>query len=188
MNIKGTSLTSTYNFVKLNYTSRFDEWLQKLPEDSRKLFSGIILAGGWYPISDGMIIPTKLIAKMFFDGDDKKAAYRIGEHSAVEGLNGVYRMFLKIASPSFVIKKSASILKTYYQDIVAEMIESNENSGIIHIKGFKEDEKLIFDRISAWVFKIFEIIKANPSEVKYIIIPTLDNNVEAKISLKWHKK
>ena len=185
MNIKGTSLNGTLNFVKEKFPSRIDEWIEQLPARSRDMFSNVILATHWYPMEEGLIIPTKIISKLFYSGNDKKASYEIGRYSAEEGLKGIYKIFIKIASPKYVLKRSTVIFKTYYQDIDAQIIENMDNEVVFYIKGFKQSEQLIFDRISGWIFEILKIIKSQPLDIKYILIPQAGGFVDSKILTKW---
>ncbi len=185
MNIKGTSLTGTLNFVKNTFPGRIDEWIEELPVRSRKMFLNAILATHWYPIEEGLIIPTKIIAKLFYAGNEKKASYEIGKYSAQEGLKGIYKIFIKVASPKYVLKRSSVIFKTYYEQIDAQITEDKNNEVTFYIKGFKEKEQLIFDRISGWIFEILKIIKTQPLDVKYLLVPQSGDFVDARILVKW---
>jgi len=185
MNIKGTSLTSTYDFVKDNFPSRVDEWLQDLPIRSRELFTKTILATHWYSVQEGMIIPTKSIAKLFYDGDEKTASYNIGLYSANTGLKGIYKIFIKVASPSYVLQRSSRIFKTYYDPIEISIIEDEDKQVVFQIKKINENEFILLDRISGWIFRILELINALPIEVKYSTNSVGSGFVDAKILVKW---
>lgn len=185
MKIKGTSLTSTYDFVKNTFPLRLDEWLQDLPTRSRELYTKMILATHWYPIQEGMIIPTKSIAKLFYDGNEKKASYNIGLYSADEGLKGIYKIFIKIASPNYVLQRSSRIFKTYYDPIEISIIEDEDKHVILQINDIDENYKLLFDRISGWIFRILELINALPLEVKFTSNSIAGGKLDTKILVKW---
>lgn len=185
MNIKGTSLTSTYDFVKTNFPTQVDDWLQDLPARSRELFTKTILATHWYSIQEGLIIPTKSIAKLFYNGDEKKASYNIGLYSANEGLTGIYKIFIKIASTSYVLKRSASIFKTYYDPIEISILDEQNGFVVLQINKINDSDLILLDRICGWIFRIIELINSIPIEVKYTTNVVAGGFVDAKIFVKW---
>jgi hypothetical protein len=172
-------------FVRDKYPDKYDEWIGELPAKSRILFINPILATQWYPIQEGMIIPTKLIAKFFYGGNEKKASYAIGEYSAKVGLSSVYRIFVKIASTTYVLSKCERIFKTYYETIDVDFEKLEEKKVRFMIKGFKTEENLIFSRICGWISELLRIIGQEPEDVVYNEIPAEGEYVNAEIIAEW---
>lgn len=167
MTIKGTSVKSTYNFVNKTHSAQEQLWLDSLPETSRELMTSAVMSTQWYPIIDGMITPVQKIADLFYDGDENRTAYEVGKFSAIEGLKGVYKIFVKMASPIFVLKRSPRIFNTYYSDVNFEILESDSNKAVFLVKGFKKVHESIFSRIDGWIEETLRIIGAKPIEVSH---------------------
>jgi len=184
MFVKGTSAVSTFDFVKSQYSDQLDEWISSLPDESKEIFTDTILATNWYPMQAGLIVPTKHVAKLFYSGDAEKASFEIGQFSAKKGLSGVYSLFVKIAKPSFVLKRSPQIFSTYYKNSSFEIIEDGSNFANFKITGFKKQDELIIKRIEGWIEKVLEIV----GEKKYSVISEVedhDDKIIAYIDAEW---
>lgn len=185
MQIKGTSVKSTHNFVKKRHADKEQLWIDSLPEASQELMLYPVMATQWYPIMDGMIIPVQKIAELFYNNNENKAAYEIGKYSAEEGLNGVYKIFVKMASPSFVLKRSPKIFNTYYTDVKFEITDSNSKMAKFKVTGFQEEHTQIFTRIDGWIEETLRIIGSKPIEVSHKVEKTDSNNVIGRILALW---
>lgn len=183
MEIKGSSLKSTNDFVKENFPDRYSEWLENLPQESKILFSDIILITDWYPPQEGLVIPTKTIAKLFYNNNESLASFEIGKFSAKTGLTGIYNLFIKIASPSFILKRASSMFTTYYSHTNFDIIESDKSMAKMQISGFKIDEILIFDRTEGWTNQLGDIINVKFNISKKVEI--IGNNANCIILSKW---
>ena len=102
MEIKGTAVIAIRDYVKINHSARFNDWLGKLSGESRQIFEGVIDASKWYPIESGGIEPTKKAIEMFHQGDYKMGAWEAGKYSAQKALTGIYKIFVKAASPGYI--------------------------------------------------------------------------------------
>ena len=159
MNIKGTALISTLNYVKKYHLDKYEDFLFELPEKTQVMFQEGILASNWYPIKELYIESTKTITKLFFDGDEDKAAYELAKNGGQEALKDIYKVFVKIASMDFVSKRLDSIFATYYSE-EGLSIEDNGKTKIFKISGFKKDEAIIW--IAGWAESLFTFISSAP--------------------------
>lgn len=184
MEVKGTSASSTYDYVKANFGDKLELWIDSLPEESKKIFTNTILATHWYPMEYGLIIPTKHVGKLFFDNDEEKASRELGRNSAKIGLRGVYSVFIKITKPRFVLKKAPRIFSTYYSKSTFEIIEDGSDFATFKIQGFSVEEKLIIDRIAGWIEMVLKIIGEKKYSVKPEIIET-NGKITSYIEAKW---
>ena len=168
MTAKGTSLTSTYNFVKDKFLNKIEDWMQSLPTSSQKLFSEIILATHWYPVQEGLIIPTEKIGDLFFNGNRKKASWELGRNSAEIGLKGVY-----------------SIFSTYYSDSKFTIIDQSNTFATFLVEGFYKEDFLILHRIAGWIEKGLEIVGERKKDIN-IEIKDKNEKLNAIIYTKWN--
>lgn len=185
MRIKGTALRTTQQFVQEKFPNKYKEWLNILPEKSFLFYDNVILVAEWYPLIEGVIIPTQKIAELFYNNDYKKAAYEVGYYSAVSAVNSVYKIFIKIASIDYALRRATNIFSTYYDGGEFQIIESTKDHVKFRVDGFDESEKEIFDRIAGWIHGIFELISRQRFSIEYITHPASQGKLTCIILAKW---
>lgn len=166
MKIKGTAVKSTPLYVKERFKNEYREWLSKLPADSRAIMEKPIDVTNWYPLTESVITPTQLIGKMFFK-DEMEAAFEIGRYSAEIALKGVYKVFVLVSTPAFIISRAAKIFSTYYDPAEINILENADHKAVIEVRKFKEKDCLIAHRIAGWMYKALEITRK--SNISYTI-------------------
>jgi len=184
MEIKGSAVKATPEFVKANYINRYSEWLKSLPNHSREIIEKPIYATTWYPIIESVIIPTRKVADLFYNGDYNKAALEIGGYSADIALKGIYKIFVRISSPQFVLSRASNIFSTYYQPADIKVVESSDKKAVIQLDKFHVDEKLLMERIAGWIEHTLEITLKSPLKVDVEQIVN-GKNLTARITAMW---
>ncbi len=157
MKVKGTILSSLHRFIKENFPNRFDEWINALPDESKPIFSNPILATEWYSYRDGLIKPSEILAKMFYGNDIKKASWEIGRYSAEVALTGIYKVFILIATPQFIMKRGGKILASFYEPSVLKVGAERPKGVDIHVTDFPDPTAIAEYRIAGWMEKALEI-------------------------------
>jgi hypothetical protein len=156
MEIKGSAVKSIPDFIKSNYREKYDEWLFSLPEESRVIFKDAILPSKWYNLREAGIIPTEKLGELLFH-DPLKGAWNCGRYSAEAALSGIYKFFIKAASPFFIISKASKIFSTYYQPSNMEVSAKGDDWVILQISRFDDPHPVIENRIAGWIEKAIEI-------------------------------
>lgn len=157
MKVKGTILTSVQGFIKENFPNRYQEWIDKLSQDSNGLFTKSIMATEWYDYQAGLVQPTQLAASMFYNSDIKKTSWEIGRYSAEVGLKGIYKVFVLIATPQFIMKRGGKILASFYQPSVLETGNERPKGVDIFVTEFSDPTEVAENRIAGWMEKALEI-------------------------------
>jgi hypothetical protein len=165
MNVKGTALTTTRNFVKVNFPDKFNEWINSMPPESKGYYISSLDATKWYPLKEGYIIPINKVIDLCFEGNIKKGADEIGRFSADAALKGFYKVFLLVASPNFLIKRASKIFSTFYDPSEITVIEQDTNHAILKIIRFDEIDTALEYRIAGWIKRALEL--ANCKEPYY---------------------
>jgi hypothetical protein len=165
MQIKGTAVKSIQQFVKDQFPARFDEWIKSLPPESQAIMGNAIYATDWYPITPAGIIPTKAL-KMFFNNDEKKAAWEAGRYSAEHSLKGIYKIFIQISSPTHIISRASKIFTSYYEPSELIVASSSKNQVILHILKFGLPNQLIEYRILGWMEKALELNQCQAIQIR----------------------
>jgi len=181
MKVKGSAVRSTSEFVKKYYTNGYTDWFNSLDEKTKEIIQNNSVSK-WYPINEGLTHPTQKIIELFYN-NDTKGAYETGKFSADIGLNGIYKFFIKMGSPNFIISKSASVFGTYYKDAIMTVISKTSTSVILDISNFSEYHILIEQRVIGWIEKALEL--SGCKNIKTNIVKSIctdDNSTELFIT------
>mgnify|MGYP006911562587 CR=1 FL=1 len=184
MEIKGTAVKTTPDFVKEKFPGHFLEWLQSMPESSRKIFEQPIYATSWYNLIDSVIIPTQMVGDLFYDGNHVKAALLLGRYSADVALKGIYKIFIRVSSPHFVLSRASSIFSAYYKPSDIKVVESKDKRCVIELSKFHVSEKLIMHRIAGWVEQTLEITLKSALRIE-VIDEVSGDDLVTRIVIEW---
>lgn len=157
MNVKGTALTTTRDFVKTMFPGKFNEWLNSLPPVTKEFYTSTLDATRWYPLSDAYLVPINKVIDLCFEGNIPEGADTIGRYSADVALKGIYKVFLLVASPSYLIKRASKIFSTYYDPSEITVIEQDSRHAILRITKFDEIDLALEYRIAGWIKRALEL-------------------------------
>ncbi|MBN1990349.1 MAG: hypothetical protein JW783_13185 [Bacteroidales bacterium] len=185
MEIKGTAVKTTPEFVRERFGDRFQEWIELLPDSSRSIIEQPIYATSWYSLMDSVIVPTQKVGDLFYDGDHTLAAYELGRYSAETALKGIYKIFVRVSSPHFVLSRASSIFSAYYQPAEVRVIETTDKKAVLQFSKFAVDEQLIMHRIAGWIEKTLEITLKSALQVD---VENRENGTElvTRIVAEWN--
>lgn len=156
MEIKGSAVKSIPDYIRKFHPDKFSTWMESLPESSKQIFAGGVLPSNWYSLQHAAIIPTEVLGNVLFD-DAIKGAWLCGRYSAEMALTGIYKFFIKAASPFFIIDRASRIFTTYYQPSDMAVVEKGNDYVVLHITRFEEPNSLIEARIAGWIERAMEI-------------------------------
>lgn len=157
MEVKGTAVKSIPEFIAKNFPTKKKEWLDAMPEGSKKIMSGLLFTNNWYPLMDGLYYPMKSISKVFYNGDDVKTARVMGRYSADIALTGVYKFFIQFGSPKYIIERASRIFSTYFQPSEMVVLNASKNGLLLHLTKFPESAEIIEENIAGWMERALEI-------------------------------
>jgi hypothetical protein len=161
MEVKGTGIKTTRDFIKSKFGNQYHAWLESLPDASRKIFTGTVDVSKWYPIDDAYLTPVKHMLKLFYDDNAKKGGEEIGRYSADVALTGIYKVFLLVASPQFLMKRASKIMTTYYQPSEIAVNDNGNKSVTLTILSFPEIDQALEYRIAGWCKRALELAHCN---------------------------
>ena len=157
MKVKGSAVETLPLFIKEKFGEEgFQKWLEVLSPEAQETFRNRILATSWFPLKEILSEPTKKLCETLYGGD-LKGAWECGRYSADYALKGVYKMFIKLGSVHFLIKKASTILPTYFDPSNIDIIEQEKNNAVLHITKFEDSDETIERRIAGWIERALEI-------------------------------
>ncbi|MCP4674072.1 MAG: hypothetical protein GY854_00830 [Deltaproteobacteria bacterium] len=165
LEIKGAAARSIPEFVRQRFgEDAFNEWLGSLPAASAELMMGNIMASSWYPVEDAFVVPTAEIVEKFFGGNIE-GAWELGRFNADLALKGVYKIFVRIGSPKWVLSRSSSLMTAFYRPARCETVGFGNNQGRLCIYDFADKSGLLEHRIGGFIQRAVEISGASKVEV-----------------------
>jgi hypothetical protein len=167
MEIKGTAVIAIRDYIKSKYPERYAEWLQNLSDRSRDIYVKAIDASKWYPLQEGGVEPTRKAIEMFENGDYENGAREAGKFSAQKALTGIYKIFVKAASPGYIIDRASRIFATYYQPCKMAVLSNNNGKILLEISEMTESDVVIENRIAGWIEQALQISGAKNVEVGF---------------------
>jgi len=182
MKAKGSIFRSINDFVKINHPNKYVDWKKKLPNASHTLID-TIKNTEWYPVDISLIEPTKSISKIL-SLDEKKCAWNSGRFSAEQGLKGIYKVFIMVSTPKFILKRAPRIITTFYDPSELKILESTNNSIYVQCKTLPVKSAIIEHRIAGWIERAGEICGCQNMKVEIKKSMAL-NDSELGISASW---
>lgn len=182
--VKGTGLKTTRDFVLTNFPEKYSIWFDSLPEPSKKYFSDIINAAHWYPFKECYIDPMNCIIKTFYNDDTKTGGEKLGAYSAEVALKGIYKAFLLVASPQYMMKRAKNIITVYYQPCEVSVNEIEKTKVMFSINSLPGISLAFEYRAAGWIKRALEL--AYCKNVKYTIESFLTKgNSSTDIVFTW---
>jgi len=113
--IKGSAIQETINQVKRRSgDDSLKKILNLLDDEARKVFEGDIFASTWYPL-DVFTRFLEVEIKLLADGNEEMVTR--GSEAVIERqLRGIYKAFVKLGSPEFVIKRIARSMPLIFKE------------------------------------------------------------------------
>lgn len=185
MEVKGTAVKSIKEFVETRFKNDYQKWLKAMPEESQQIINGGIFANNWYPMKAAAVEPTMALAKVFYNNDFRQAATESGRYSAEVGLKGVYKIFVMIAKPEYIMQRAGRVFTSYYSPSDISVVNSHPKGLTLHITKFPEPESVIEYRIAGWCERALEF--TNCKNVRAKITKSLANGDNVtEIVITWN--
>ncbi|MFH0901806.1 MAG: hypothetical protein V2A73_14345 [Pseudomonadota bacterium] len=111
------------------------------PRVGQQLREGLIFSGNWYPLSWYRDLHA---AAQSATDEGLELARAIGFDSVRDDLSGIYRIFLLVVSPEYVLSKASLLFGTYFDTGRMEIVESSRGRARARWTGCSEFNKNIW--------------------------------------------
>ena len=181
--IKGSAIKETITQIKTRAgEDAFQKILGLLDEETQKICGGQIFSSSWYPL-DAFTRFLEIEIKVLADGNEQMVTR--GAEAVIESqLSGIYRAFVKLGSPEFVIKQVAAVHNTYFQGVPIEVKVEGTKKALIRYKGFEVQHRILGFAIIGFFKKALEISGAKDLVV-YFTIPIEQGKGYSELSISW---
>lgn len=181
MEVRGSVIGNINAYMKNTHPQDYDKWFNALSDSSQQLMTRTT-SSKWYPIDDGILEPTKIMCDQFYSSP-KEGAWKSGRFSAEVGLTGLYKVFVVISTPTFLIKRASRVLGTFYNPTEVTVVDSTDHSMLVHFTKLPSANEYLEYRIAGWMEKALEICGCKDLSVRTTkSIAKGDSHFEVQIS------
>lgn len=167
--IKAVNLKSSIEFIKNKYGDpEFEKVVSLLSDENKKLFlASRILDSQW--VSMDSWINFWQIAIKELCNNDESVIIDAGVHNAKKELTGIYKAFLKISSPLFLVRRVPFMTKMYLKSddekISVTTHKQEENKFTIDLEKLDAKYRLFELGLLGWVKEAFTLSGAKDLQV-----------------------
>jgi len=181
--IKGSAIKETIDQIKSRAgEDAFQKILGLLDAETRKICGGDVFSSSWYPL-DCFTRFLEIEIKVLADGKEEMVTR--GSEAVIERqLRGIYKAFVKLGSPEFVIKRIAAVHATYFQGVPIEVVLPEKNRALVRYTGFEKQHRIMGFAIVGFFKKALEISSAK-DVVIYFPTPIEEGKGHSELSIAW---
>jgi hypothetical protein len=181
--IKGATIKETVTQIKTRAGDQaFQKILGLLDEDTRRIFEGEIFASTWYPL-DKFTRFLEVEIRVLANGREEvitRGAEAVNERQ----LLGIYKAFVKVGSPEYVIERIAAVHATYFQGVSVDVQLPEPRKALIKYIGFEKQHRIMGFAIIGFFNKALELSRANDAVI-YFTTPIEEGRGYAELSIAW---
>lgn len=184
LHIKGTAVLGTVDAICARAgKEELERILGHLDEQTREIFQGSISPSSWYSCDAFARFLEADIRETA--GGNEEELIRRSEAVIEKQLNGIYKIFVRLGSPEFVIRRIAAVHSTYFDgvQIIAEM--KGPNSATLQYVGFSREHRILEFVIIGFFKKALEICGAKRVEARFSV-PMEAGEKFCELSLVWN--
>jgi hypothetical protein len=99
-------------------------------------------------------------------------------------LQGIYKAFVKVGSPEYVIERIAAVHATYFQGVSVDVQLPEPRKALIKYTGFEKQHRIMGFAIIGFFNKALELSGANDAAI-YFTTPIEEGRGYAELSIAW---
>ncbi len=167
LNLKGAAWKPIVKFVKVTFGNEaFTRVLESVSPPCREIASETILVNNWYEMS--LIEEFISTADKLLGSGDLTIARKMGQYSAEFGIKTVYKVFMKVGTPEFVIKRAPVIWNRYYSKGKLEALVLEKGHVVLRLTDIGSISKVTCVRVTGWMEMTLKMSGAINSVVQHI--------------------
>jgi len=181
--IKGTAVLDTIAMVKKRAGEEgFKKIVALLNEDAKKLFQGEVFTSSWYPLD---LFTQFLEVEIRESAGGNEELLIKGSEAVIERqLRGIYKVFVKLGSPEFVLKRIAAVHATYFRGVEIRVEMTGPGNATIRYTGYEKQHRIIGFAIIGFFRKALEISGAKNVQARFAT-PIEAGKGYAELAISW---
>ena len=140
--------------------------LEAISEEARLELSRPLLATKYLPFS--WLLDLMRAGADHLGGDRREVFQDMGVHSCEQALTGVYKIFLKVGSPQFILGRASRLFKTYFQG-ASEMRVVGQRRGFsqLEVDAFAGGHQDYCSRLDGYFYTVLRLSGAKDIEMEH---------------------
>jgi hypothetical protein len=184
LHIKGTAVLDTMQAIQTRAgDEELDKILAQLDEKTRKELQPPISPSSWYSC-DAFALFLEADVRETAGGNEEVLVKR-AEAVIEKQLSGIYKMFVRLGSPEFVIRRIAAVHSTYFDGVQIIPEIKGPNSATIQYVGFSPHHRIMGFVILGFFKKALEISGAKGVDVHFTV-PIQAGEKFCELALLWN--
>ena len=180
--IKGTVLADTVNAIRRRPGGpELQKIISQLSPAAREAFKQPIQISTWYPL-DTFVEFLEVDIEVSAAGNREVLIAR-SERVIEAQLQGIYKIFVKLGSPGFVITRISAVHATYFKDVHI-IPELQEHSATIKYIGFAKHHDIMQFIILGFFRKALEICGAEQVSLNFTV-PISEGGPFSELKISW---
>ena len=166
MRVKGSALRSSMNFLRENFPPEaVDHVLDQLSEEKRGMLMHPIPSSEWfaadilYDLMQAMTTATHERPEKLFN--------RLGRQSCDDSLDTVYRVFVKMRSPAFLLKHVSQVWHNFYDEGQMILLSSTLKSAHLRLQEARIPNPAMCVRITGWMERAVDLSGGKESRIAH---------------------
>lgn len=185
--IKGAVVNEAIKSIKARHGDQtYNTIVGLLKRETRALFEqASILPTSWYSL-DAFVQFLEMDLKVTAQGNERELIKR-SEELIERQLRGIYKLFIRLGSPEFVLNRISVVHRTYFQGVSIEASLPSAGKAIVKYTGFEKQHRLIGLSIIGFYRKALEISGAREIKAEYTTSIEEDKGY-CELILSWSGK
>ena len=180
--VKGRSLLDTVTSIRSAFgDAGLRKVLSSVEPPFRALLAGDVLVSDWYPL-DAMT--CALERNLELNDPDEAHAIQRAEQAFDRQLNGVYKIFVRLGSPEWIIKRIGAVHETYFRNVQIAASFGGERRAVVRYVGFQRQHRVIELLILGFYRKALELSGAKERGVRITTSIAADKGY-LELALSW---
>lgn len=181
--IKGTAFKEAVEQIKAHVDrAAFENILRQLDTETRKIIESEIVSSNWYSLD--LFARFLEVQNRVLAGGNEEMIIRGAEATNERQLKGVYKAFVKVGSPEFVIERIAAVHATYFQGVSIEVQLPGKGKALIKYVGFQKQHRIVGLTIIGFFKKALELSGAK-DVLTHFSTPIEEGRGYSELSVAW---
>lgn len=155
--VKGSAIKATLAFLEKHAgEAKTAEILARLDPGDRQMLEETMLVGNWYDLKPLLHLMAASEGAVEVP-QGRTVAWEIGRFSADFGLKTIYRLFIKLADPGFVVRKATQLFSTNYDSGSMDLVKAEPHEAVMRLTGFEEPDARFCQRLLGFMQRSLEL-------------------------------
>jgi predicted hydrocarbon binding protein len=165
--LRGTTFINLKEFVKQRVGVKgWEKFLGRLAPEDRKEIEGV-LPIGWYDYH--LRIRALRVLESELGAGDPKIIEQFGRFGADRDLNTITRAFLKLASPSYVLEKTAEYWSRFHDYGSWKIVRNNNREITATLTDTPFDNELFCRELCGYILRLLELVGAKNIQIAHTL-------------------